>query len=122
MTFDEYKPLALRTLKSLGSEREDLMHMAAGIAGEGGEVLDLVKKHFAYGKPLDRDHLIEEVGDAMFYINGLLHTIGADMGDVLDRNIRKLTARYPDLQFDAERAINRDKEAEALAMRGSDEA
>ena len=116
MNFEYYKPLALRTVKSLGNENSDLMHMAAGISGESGEVLDIIKKTFAYSKPLDRAHLIEEIGDAMFYVNGLLELIGVEMSEVLEKNIAKLEARYPDLRFDADKAVNRDKVAEQEAM------
>ena len=116
MNFQEYKPLALRTVKSLGSDREDFMHMAAGIAGEAGEVLDIVKKTFAYGKPLDTGHLVEEIGDILWYVNGILSLLDTEMDEVLERNIAKLEARYPDLRFDAGKAINRDKVAETEAM------
>lgn len=116
MNFEQYKPLALRTVKSLGNENSDLMHMAAGVSGEAGEVIDLVKKTFAYGKPLDRDHLIEELGDLYWYYNGLLALIGVEMSEVLEKNIAKLEARYPDLRFDADKAVNRDKAAEQEAM------
>ena len=116
MKIEEYAPLALRTVKTLGSDNSDLMHMAAGISGESGEVLDLIKKTFAYGKPLDRDHLIEELGDLYWYYNGLLDLIGVTMDDVLNKNIAKLEARYPGFTFDADKAINRDKAAEQAAM------
>lgn len=116
MTLDEYGPLALRTLNDLDDGKANLAHMALGITGEAGEVADVIKKHYAYGKPLDAQHLIEEVGDIMFYMNGLLDELGIEWGEVLARNIAKLEARYPDLRFNANHAINRDVNAEQKAM------
>jgi len=111
-----YNSLALKTLNDLGGRKDNLMHMAAGIGGEAGEVLDLVKKNFAYGKALDEDLIVEEVGDLIWYINGLLHFTGRSWEQVLERNVAKLSARYKGGGFDAENAINRDKEAEQAAM------
>ena len=38
------------------------------------------------------------------------------LDEVLERNIKKLEARYPGLRFDADRANNRDTAAEQEAM------
>lgn len=119
MNLEQYSPLAIRTLNDLGRFKENLAHMALGITGEAGEVADIIKKHYAYGKPLDTLHLVEEIGDIMFYLNGLLVEIGADWNEVLEVNIKKLEARYPDLKFNAAHAINRDVEAEQAAMANS---
>ena len=116
MTLDEYGPLALRTLNDLGRFKNNLVHMALGITGEAGEVADVIKKHYAYGKTLDVQHLVEEVGDIMFYLNGLLAEVDVEWSEVLELNIKKLEARYPDLRFNADHAINRDVNAEQKAM------
>ena len=116
MTIDDYNVLAIRTLNDLGSFKNNLVHMALGITGEAGEVADVIKKHYAYGKTLDVQHLVEEVGDIMFYLNGLLAEVDVEWSEVLDLNIKKLEARYPDLRFNADHAINRDVNAEQKAM------
>lgn len=41
--------------------------VALGLIGETGEVADIVKKHLWHGKPLDREHFIEELGDVAWY-------------------------------------------------------
>lgn len=115
MDINQYSELALRTAKSLGSQVNDAMHAAAGMAGESGEVIDIVKKSFAYGKTLDRDHLIEEIGDGLWYANLMIHTLGSSWEEVLSKNIAKLKARYPDGYNDMD-ALNRDKQAEQSAM------
>ena len=71
MDIQEYGNYQVRLISDLGGYVDNLMHMAAGISGEAGEVLDIVKKAFAYGKPIDRAHLIEELGDAIFLGSGL---------------------------------------------------
>ena len=116
MTLDDYNVLAVRTLNDLGNFKNNLVHMALGITGEAGEVADVIKKHYAYGKTLDVQHLVEEVGDIMFYLNGLLAEVDVEWSEVLELNIKKLEARYPDLRFNADHAINRDVNAEQKAM------
>lgn len=116
MNLEQYSHLAIRTLNDLGSFKENLAHMALGITGEAGEVADIIKKHYAYGKSLDTLHLVEEVGDIMFYLNGLLAELDVEWSEVLEVNIKKLEARYPDLRFNADHAINRDVEAEQKAI------
>ena len=106
MNLNDYTKLALRTANSMDSELNDLVHAAMGMAGESGEVLDLVKKSFAYGKAIDKVKLIEEAGDALWYFNLLFHTLNVSWEEVMERNITKLEGRYPDLRFDSEHAIN----------------
>lgn len=118
MNIQDFADYQARLINDLGSENSNLMHMAAGISGEAGEVLDVVKKTFAYGKPLDKAHLVEEIGDICFYISGLIGMIDSSWNEVMAMNIAKLEARYPDAKFNADHAINRDKEAEQAAMKG----
>lgn len=77
------------------SERDNLAHMAMGLSGESGEVLDLVKKHFAYGKTLDRAKVIEEMGDVLFYFCGLCMALGVSIDEVMENNQAKLSKRFP---------------------------
>ena len=70
-TLEEYRLLAARTLPDLGSLSSNLLHMEAGIAGEFlGEAVDILKKTFAYKKPLDKVHLGEELADTVWYCAG----------------------------------------------------
>lgn len=114
MDIETYSTLALRT----ASVEEPLVNACFGIGGESGEILDYVKKGLFHKKPMDPQHLLAEAGDLVWYVNLLIRNLGSTWGEVLEMNIRKLEARYPDLRFDAERANNRDVAAEAVAMRG----
>ena len=70
-SLEEYRVLAARTLPDLGSIGNNLLHMEAGIAGEFlGETVDILKKTFAYKKPLDKVHLGEELADTVWYCAG----------------------------------------------------
>lgn len=70
-SLEEYRLLAARTLPDLGSLNNNLLHMEAGIAGEFlGETVDILKKTFAYKKPLDKVHLGEELADTVWYCVG----------------------------------------------------
>ncbi len=68
--------------------------MATGIAGESGELLDAIKKHVIYNQPLDRDNVIEELGDLEYYAEGLRQCVGVTREETIARNIAKLTIRY----------------------------
>lgn len=71
-----------------------ITHMAIGIATEAGEILDVAKKHLCYDKPLDRENLIEELGDLEFYMEAMRAAIGVSREEVLRHNIEKLSKRY----------------------------
>lgn len=73
-----------------------LIHMVLGICGEAGELLDAVKKQVIYRKELDRDNIIEELGDCEFYLEGLRQALDLTREQILAANIAKLQKRYAD--------------------------
>lgn len=96
--------------KQISPAQAHAWHMATGIAGEAGEILDVVKKLAVYQKPFDekvREHLIEELGDLEFYLEGLRQAYGLDRLDILAANIAKLGKRYKGHKYSDEQAINR---------------
>lgn len=98
--------------KDFNVAAEGAMHAAVGIAGEAGELLDAVKKVWAYGKPLDRENAIEELGDLEFYMEALRQQIGVSREQVLQANQEKLAKRYPGLRYSNSLAQQRlDKES-----------
>ena len=89
------------------------LHAAIGIAGEAGEVLDAVKKAWAYGKPLDVANIKEELGDILFYVQAMANTLDMTVQDIMDANVAKLAKRYPEGVFTQRHAIERlDKKEE----------
>ena len=88
-----------------------LLHMAMGISGEAGELLDAIKKHVIYRKPLDRENVIEEIGDIFFYISGMLQALDIYQTACIQHNIDKLTKRYAGIAYsDAQAQARADKE------------
>ena len=77
-----------------------LCHMAMGVSGEAGELLDAIKQSVIYRKPLDRENVLEECGDILFFVQGILNHFSAKedhpiaLQDILDANRRKLSERY----------------------------
>ena len=115
MTPQSYVALAMRTNRDMGTER-NIIHGAMLVSSEAGEVVSEVKRMFAYGKTLDVEHVKEELGDIMWGISLLCHTLGLDLEDVMVTNIAKLEARYPDLCFNVDHALVRDLDKEKVAM------
>lgn len=84
-----------------------LMHAALGVCGEAGELGDAIKKHAIYGKQLDLQNVIEELGDLRFYMQALMNELKISEQDVLQFNSVKLSQRYSGLQYSDEAAIAR---------------
>ena len=95
VTFDEYQKAAARTMNPRLTDNERLLDAAAGIAEEAGEVLAHVRKHLFQGKKLDREKLVEELGDVLWCVAGVATAAGLQLGAVAWANTRKLSKRYP---------------------------
>ena len=96
MTINEYQELAMATLNPALSEKDVLINGVMGLCGESGEVIDIVKKWLAQGHELDKEHIVDELGDVAWYIAEIAHVLGVTLEDVLEKNISKLKTRYPD--------------------------
>ena len=70
-------------------------NMCMGLAGESGEVIDLLKKHVWQGKELDINDLIEEIGDVLWYVANLCNVNNITMEECMLTNVNKLRKRYP---------------------------
>ena len=68
--------------------------MATGLGGENGEVLEVLKKGARSGRDLDVAHLEEELGDALHYWVRVAKRYGLDPLTIMDKNKRKLEARW----------------------------
>ena len=90
-------------LDEKGANIERLLTAGVGLNAEAGEFLEIVKKMIFQGKPWDeanREHLIIELGDAIWYIANACMALGISFEDVVARNVTKLEKRYPGGQFD----------------------
>ena len=132
MTGNEYQKLASRTNDGLATNRlldkvkiygllksvlpaeksaevwdcGSVLNACLGLSGEVGELNDMVKKWVFHEKELDEVHLKKELGDVMWYVAMMCQSMGWELDEVLQMNIDKLIARYPD-GFDVDKANNR---------------
>ena len=117
MTGNEYQKAAMRTNDGESDDRlcqriamapktGDLLNGCLGLAGEAGELLDLVKKWCFHGKAADIDHAKKELGDVMWYVAMICHALSWELDEIMKMNIDKLKARYPE-GFSEERSNHR---------------
>ena len=103
MNANEYQKLAMRTLNPELSRKDILINSVMGLCGESGEAIDIVKKWLAQGHELDKEKLAKELGDIAWYLAEAATALDMPLGDILQGNIDKLKARYPE-GFEADRS------------------
>ena len=97
-------------LDEKGANIERLLTAGVGINAEGGEFLEIIKKVIFQGKPWNednREHLIIELGDLMWYVAQACVALGVSIDEVVGTNVKKLEKRYPGGQFDVYYSENR---------------
>lgn len=107
LTANDYQRMAMRTAGEYKTDYDMMRNAAYGLNGEAGEVIDIMKKHEFQGHELDREALIDELGDVQWYVALMATALGVTLEDVMEHNVNKLVKRYPD-GFDKARSINRD--------------
>jgi len=97
VTFDEYQKQALTTAHNTHEPLMEKTIWAMGVAGEAGEVVEKWKKIVAYkgGETTqeDLDELAKELGDVVWYIAVMAHSLGYSFDDIMARNVEKLKSR-----------------------------
>ena len=107
MEINEYQNEAMRTASGMNYENHGmLINAALGLCGESGEVADIVKKATFQGHEPDINHIAKELGDVAWYLAVGARAIGYDLETILQMNVDKLRARYPD-GFSAEKSQHR---------------
>ena len=106
MNANEYQRLAMTTLNKDLNKKDVLINAVMGLCGESGEAIDIVKKHLHQGHELNKDKLIKELGDIAWYLAEAAYALDVDLSDVLEGNINKLKARYPE-GFSVDKSVNR---------------
>lgn len=100
----------LNELNDEGANIQRLLTAGVGINAESGEFLEIVKKMIFQGKPWNednREHLIIELGDVMWYIAQACIALNISMDEVIHQNVTKLLKRYPEGVFDVYKSENR---------------
>jgi NTP pyrophosphatase (non-canonical NTP hydrolase) len=99
--------------RNLGKDQIDFWHATTGVVTEACELLDAAKGHVIYGRVLDVNNVIEEMGDTYFYLTAVLQTLSRAMGkdytleQCLQANIDKLALRYPGMTYTDAKAQER---------------
>lgn len=106
----DYLHRRIEEMREQGVNPSLLMTAGIGLASEGGEFNEIVKKMFFQGKPVNEEnifHMKRELGDIIWYwINGC-RALGLDPNEVIAENVKKLESRYPGGHFDAFYSENR---------------
>ena len=87
-----------------------LLTAALGISAEAGEFTEVVKKIILQGKPYNEEnvfHLKRELGDICWYLAQAFMALDTDFDEILEMNVEKLSARYPEGTFDVHESENR---------------
>ena len=101
---------SLGALDREGANINRLATSAVGISAEGGEFMEIVKKMVFQGKPWNadnREHLIIELGDVLWYVAQACMALEVSFDDVVATNVEKLKKRYPGGEFDVYHSENR---------------
>jgi len=91
ITFESYQDGAKST-----AGNAELAVLALGLAGEAGEVADMVKKILGHDQILNVNKLALELGDVLWYLSMLCTHLNIDLGEVAYMNLLKLKARHPE--------------------------
>jgi NTP pyrophosphatase (non-canonical NTP hydrolase) len=94
-TLAGYQLEARRTINRALTDDQRLLDASAGLAEEAGEVLAHIRKHLLQGRPLDRDAVTLELGDALWCLAIAADTLGVTLDEVARRNVEKLRSRFP---------------------------
>ena len=100
----------LGELDRQGANIERLTTAGVGLAAESGEFLEIVKKMVFQGKPWNddnREHLIIELGDVMWYVANACIALDISFDDVIRGNVKKLEKRYTGGSFSVDKSENR---------------
>ena len=107
MNANEYQKLAAVTMNKTLGPKSQMLNSALGMCGEAGEFADLIKKHAFQGHDLDVIHLKKELGDVCWYVALACTVFNLKLDDVMQTNIDKLKARYPE-GFSVEKSEHRE--------------
>lgn len=64
-----------------------------GLVGEAGEVAEKLKKSFRDNAVLDKEDMMKELGDVLFYVAALANLYGGTLQEVAELNVSKLESR-----------------------------
>lgn len=105
--YEKFAKYQKATHETMAEDGASLAILALGLAGEAGEVADIVKKIYGHGHTLDIEKLKLELGDLLWYLSETATYLGLSLEEIAEANIVKLAKRYPE-GFTTERSVNRE--------------
>lgn len=106
MRLNEYQREASKTANLQGPVALRRLNWSLGIAGEAGEIAELLKKHTFHDHALDEEELAKELGDLLWYVSQLASDLGYTLEEIARMNLEKLAKRYPQ-GFSSYHSVNR---------------
>lgn len=90
LTASEYSDWVEGMIVTSGQTR--MIENTLGLVGEAGEFAEKVKK-ILRDDTFDRELILKELGDVVFYAAALANYFGSDLQEVMDINVTKLNDR-----------------------------
>ena len=106
INFSEYQNEAYKLISEEG-KKNLVLNGVLGLAGESGECCDIVKKYLFQGHSLNKEELINELGDVLWYLAETCSGLNITLEECALANLNKLHKRYPN-GFDKNNSINRE--------------
>ena len=107
MEFKDYQNKIYRAIPDHESQKDEILHWAVGLSEECGEVMSVLKHHYYGGEDFNREELVKEIGDVLWYTAALCTAAGVNMDSIAKLNVEKLLHRFPDAEFDDSRSFQR---------------
>tara|TARA_B110000211_G_scaffold185641_1_gene210670 strand:+ start:1247 stop:1597 length:351 start_codon:yes stop_codon:yes gene_type:complete len=70
-----------------------LVENTLGLVGEAGEVAEKIKKYLRDNTKVDKQDIVSELGDVVFYATALANFFYSNLNDVMETNMAKLNDR-----------------------------
>lgn len=100
MNLNDYSKTAMTTLKpghAYGDITPVLMAQVLGLVGESGEVAEkfkkLVRDKHGIISDQDKQELVKELGDILWYVNTVADLLGSSLDEVAANNLEKVLSR-----------------------------
>jgi NTP pyrophosphatase (non-canonical NTP hydrolase) len=94
-TFAAWEAEVARLYMGSDGNEQDIQAFALGLAGEAGEVVELVKKGCYHNKKIDPEDFDAECGDVLWYLTALCRKNNTTLQAVAETNRAKLRKRFP---------------------------
>lgn len=94
MNIDQYQELAIST--AIYPKEYKIVYPTLGLAGEGGEVAEKVKKAIRDDGGFSEEkkqEIAKELGDVLWYVANIANDIGFSLDTICQMNVEKLQSR-----------------------------